>query len=106
MAGPLFSFGHFMAITRTDTVDFLFENANGRLYTVSINKNTGAGVARLQPKVDGVNVVEDKNFDNTETTVQVDGGSLAAWRGWHLSRKIYAAVYNTTQTLSARLNAA
>ena len=93
-----------MAITRRDTLNFVFENSNGRRYNLRFNADTGEGVARILSQVNGNNVRDDLAYDNTETTVDVDSNELDNWKGFHVSRKCYAAVYNTDKDLDTILD--
>jgi hypothetical protein len=88
---------------RDDWYTFLFENSNGKLYEVTID-HAGVGVGRLQGTK--VNTSPSQQLSLTETALTVDGASLVAWRAYHVSRKTYAAVYNTAQDLDTLLNAA
>lgn len=88
-----------MAITRTSWVRFLFEDSDGELWDVSL-AHDGTGVARQVSSVGST-----PRHDATEIALQVDVASVAAWRAYHVSRKMTAAVYNTAKTLDAVLTA-
>ena len=88
--------------TRKEFVAFQFQNLNGVIYDVKIDWATGVGVARKH----GVNVTFDTpRFDEAEVAGTVDGGSLAEWQGATNSQREVEAFYNTSQALSAVLNA-
>lgn len=91
-----------MALTKLDHVNFWFQNSNGVFYELVFVADTGVGVAYKH----GATIKSTPRRGLTKVDVTVDGASLAAWKTWHDSRRIYSAVYETTQDLDTVLNAA
>lgn len=92
-----------MALNRdTHIIKFVFQNTNGVFYDIEFNAATGVGVGRKH----GTTYKTTPMYNATETALTVDAGSLTAWKGYHVSRRIHAAVYNTTSALNTILNAA
>lgn len=91
-----------MAVTNSWRVTFRFQNSNDVFYDISIDHDTGVGVARKH----GLTVKGSPMHDATETALTVDGASLATWKNYANSQRQHAAVYNTAQALNTILNAA
>lgn len=83
-------------------ISFVMQNTNGVYYDVVFDATTGVGKGTKH----GLTYKSVPLVSPTVTTVTVDAGSLSAWKGYHRTRMLIAAVYNTTQTLDAILNAA
>ena len=88
-----------MAITRRDTFRFLYEDNDGELYELEFDYD-GNGTSIKH----GGTLKSLAGKDTARVTVTVDTASLAAWRAYHPSRKVRAAVYNTSQALETILN--
>lgn len=93
---------------------FRFESTTGKLWMVEIDWDTGVGNAiRLASnKVENGSPDEADGGDSrprqvagydNDVAITVDGGSLAAWKLYHISRIMVAAVYNTTTALNTLL---
>jgi hypothetical protein len=88
-------------------VTFEFENSNGRLYSVTMNKKTGVGYG-IPLAQGGIakGRADNSLLGKTRVALAVDASFLAALPNRSTPYLMCAPIYNTAKTLNTVLNGA